>query len=341
MLWYPFHLSLLCFQIYNHFPPLTSSYSPYSPWMRTLMFYSQAVVSGHTSAKLNTSSIIVLLHSFSFNSLTIFLLLQVLTHIFVLFNAFLVLTSISTSVLLLSIITTLPQKLHSSTLLICSTPIVIWTVFVPITAKISILLLLLLKFCPVPWLGSFWLHIMGQERGVVTPPPRPHIHSSHWRYCCSLRQLALTHHSLQVTKFSSSLAIQGAGILPVQPGVLCRTALSVSYSKLPTPANLSGLQKHPHGQHQKTPNLTPHQCTFPETAIGTPARSARGFPSLSLALSLNLCVVLPSPAQPGNLSNLPNQGLQSPPGNFRLPHMYDKFCQSRAVSVVSEGISGH
>lgn len=138
--------------------------------------------------------------------------------------------------------------------------------------------------------------------------------------------MALTHHSLQVIKFSTSLTTPGAGILPVQPGVFCRTALSVSYSKLPTPANLSGLQKHPHGQHQKTPNPTPHQCTLPETAMRTPARSARRF----LFLSLNLYVLLPSPAQPGNLSNLPNRRLQSPPGNFRFPHMYDKSCQSRA-----------
>lgn len=104
--------------------------------------------------------------------------------------------------------------------------------------------------------------------------------------------MALTHHSLQVTTFSISLTIQGAGILSVQPGVLCRTAPSMSYGKLPTPANLSGLQKHPHGKHWKTPNPTPHLCTLPETVIGAPACSARGFPSLSLSISMFCCPLL-------------------------------------------------
>lgn len=66
----------------------------------------------------------------------------------------------------------------------------------------------------------------------------------------------------------------------------------MSYSKLPTPANLSGLQKHPHGKHWKTPNPTPHLCTLPETVIGAPACSARGFPSLSLSISMFCCPLL-------------------------------------------------
>lgn len=103
--------------------------------------------------------------------------------------------------------------------------------------------------------------------------------------------MALTHHSLQVIKPPTSLTIQGTRILPVQPGVLCRTALP-THSKLPTPASLSGQQKHPHGQHWKTPNPTPHQGTLPKTVKRTPARSARGSPSLSLSISMFCCPLL-------------------------------------------------
>lgn len=168
---------------------------------------------------------------------------------------------------------------------------------------------------------------MGQERREVTPPPRPHIHSSHWKYCCFRRQLALTHHSLQVIKFATSLTIQGAGILPVQPGAVCRTALVWATANCPPQQTCPGWRNIPMDNTGK-PQIPLHTNASFLKLRYEQLHAQRGdfFPPLSL----NLYVLLPSPAQPENLSNLPNRRLQSPPGNLGLPPMSDKSCQSRA-----------
>lgn len=170
--------------------------------------------------------------------------------------------------------------------------------FVPIVAKISILFFVAVEISP---LSVVW-KLLAAHRGARKKRGNSSSKAPHSQF--SLKILLFSEAVGSYTSFSAGRQVSHLSdhprILPVQPGVLCRTALS--YSKLPTPASLSGQQKHPHGQHWKTPNPTPHQGTLPKTVKRTPARSARGSPSLSL----NLYVLLPSPAQPGNLSNLPN-----------------------------------
>lgn len=173
--------------------------------------------------------------------------------------------------------------------------------FVPIVAKISILFFVAVEISP---LSVVW-KLLAAHRGARKKRGNSSSKAPHSQF--SLKILLFSEAVGSYTSFSAGHQASHLSDHPRNKNCPCSAWCSLQdcseLQQTAHPSILVRAAETSHGQHWKTPNPIPHQGTLPKTVKRTPARSARGSPSLSL----NLYVLLPSPAQPGNLSNLPNR----------------------------------